>query len=611
MGAYPASVSTFTVVGRLWVDEGDGADGDADPDVNPQEGVSVTFTPQLNPKRIRVPGFGLVDIEPVAAVTDADGYVKTLNGEAVVLAYGGDPDITPTGWTWLVSIEATSVVPEDEFSIAGSAGGTVDLSEFASVSPADPGAEVVAWVSARDAAIAAKDDAEAAQAAAETAQAAAEAAQAAAEAVPTSNDAIVAALLEDGGSATRVAANAAFAGARQLPVQLGGDRFRRITFVVYHAVNLTAFNTDLDYYQEWNYTTVTPDQVLAHLNGTGTLPAKPLLITFDDGYNSQHAAAQALNTRGMVGTFYIATGWIDGTITGPSFGATDTVATWTQIQQWKAWGHDIQSHTVNHLDLESLTPTQVAAEFTGSKARIEAQVSGQTVRHLAYPYGSWDDDVMAALSGAGCETARVVKIGSDGHDAGPGLGTYAIATTQMNRMAFPSAGADFGPLFQVNCGRKVVEDEELVPDYGFEAGGKGWSFGAGGSVVTSEHATGTRAAQILQQASTVSSSITRIIPVGPYAAFSGKVKIKTAGLPAGTQTKIQLQTIRADGSTIITTSDAVVVTGNNGAWTEYTINFVADAGCAYLKVYLWLQGNASPTGAAYFDDLSVKRQLLA
>lgn len=209
MGAYPASVSTFTVVGRLHIDEGDSVDVGADPDVNPQEGVSVTFTPQLSPKRIRVPGFGLVDIAPVAAVTDADGYVKTIGGDDVVLAYGGDPDITPTGWTWLVSIEATSVVPEDEFSIAGSAGGTVDLSEFASVSPADPGAEVVAWVSARDAAIAAKDDAEAAQAAAETAQAAAEAAQAAAEAVPTSNDAIVAALLEDGGSATRVAANAA------------------------------------------------------------------------------------------------------------------------------------------------------------------------------------------------------------------------------------------------------------------------------------------------------------------------------------------------------------------------------------------------------------------
>ena len=138
MGAYPASVSTFTVVGRLHIDEGDGIDVGADPDVNPQEGVSVTFTPQLNPKRIRVPGFGLVDIAPVAAVTDADGYVKTLGGEDVVLAYGGDPDITPTGWTWLVSIEATSVVPEDEFSIAGSAGGTVDLSEFASVSPAAP-----------------------------------------------------------------------------------------------------------------------------------------------------------------------------------------------------------------------------------------------------------------------------------------------------------------------------------------------------------------------------------------------------------------------------------------------------------------------------------------
>jgi len=47
--------------------------------------------------------------------------------------------------------------------------------------------------------------------------------------------------------------------------------------------------------------------------GIGTLPARPLAITFDDGYaDNQQIAAPILSKLGLPATFFIATGYLDG-----------------------------------------------------------------------------------------------------------------------------------------------------------------------------------------------------------------------------------------------------------------------------------------------------------
>ena len=57
---------------------------------------------------------------------------------------------------------------------------------------------------------------------------------------------------------------------------------RRLVVLAYHGVDDRAsFSTHLDYLSR-RYNAVTLDQVLGALNG-GSLPANPVLITFDDG----------------------------------------------------------------------------------------------------------------------------------------------------------------------------------------------------------------------------------------------------------------------------------------------------------------------------------------
>jgi peptidoglycan/xylan/chitin deacetylase (PgdA/CDA1 family) len=395
-----------------------------------------------------------------------------------------------------------------------------------------------------------------------------------------------------------------------MPLQGVGARFRTLTIMTYHVVNLSTFQTDCDYYQEWNYTTVTLDQVLGHLNGTSTLAEKPLLITFDDGYGTQYNAASELHDRGMTGTWFLATNWIDGTQSQGAGGFLEATAlTWTQVNQMKTWGMDIQAHTMSHSDMTSLTATQVASEFTGCKARIEAQVTGQTVSHLAYPYGAWNSTVTNALAAAGCKLARVVRIAFDGTYPGANLGRYAIASTLNTRLALPSAGTGYTDIMQPNFYNTLSADPELVADYGWESGGaKGWTLGTGFSVTSSDKHSGTYSLTCAQGTSTVSSRTTRMIPVDPFCRVAGSVWVKTSGLPSASHAKVQYQIYKPDGVTLYQTIDAVDITGNNGAWTKYTFTYTGDMNSGFLFLYCWLQGNGSPSGNAYWDDFSLKRE---
>lgn len=58
-----------------------------------------------------------------------------------------------------------------------------------------------------------------------------------------------------------------------------------------YVVSPEQFRSDLVYLKEQGYTTVSAKQLADFVSGKGTLPEKPILITFDDGYASFYAYA--------------------------------------------------------------------------------------------------------------------------------------------------------------------------------------------------------------------------------------------------------------------------------------------------------------------------------
>lgn len=118
-------------------------------------------------------------------------------------------------------------------------------------------------------------------------------------------------------------------------------------------------------------------------------PPGRIVFTFDDGYRDQLPAAQKLASKGFRGTFYIVQDWVGDT--GGGFMALSDVKTLAQQ------GHDVESHTVTHPELTTLSKSRLSRELVNSRTYLESQ-TGKPVRHLAYPYGAYNANVEAATA---------------------------------------------------------------------------------------------------------------------------------------------------------------------------------------------------------------------
>jgi peptidoglycan/xylan/chitin deacetylase (PgdA/CDA1 family) len=169
------------------------------------------------------------------------------------------------------------------------------------------------------------------------------------------------------------------------------------------------------YLEQHGYTTVNLDQVLGGLRGE-PLPPKPVVITFDDGYSPQWAAAVILARHNMKATFYIINGgegsrWCIGASRRygdplqPPGGCGDAYLNWDEIRQLD---HNplftIGGHTVDHLNLATISDDQQRFEITAGKLDIEAQL-GHPINHLAYPYGAFNGASIQLAREAGYLTA--------------------------------------------------------------------------------------------------------------------------------------------------------------------------------------------------------------
>jgi len=125
-------------------------------------------------------------------------------------------------------------------------------------------------------------------------------------------------------------------------------------------------------------------------------------LTFDDGYLSVlEDALPVLLRHDFTATMFIISDRIGGTNewdagTGPVW----PLMTAAQVAQVAAAGMEIGSHTATHPRLPGIAADQVAAEISGSRARLrelfDLQVTG-----FAYPYGRMDATARQAVRDAG------------------------------------------------------------------------------------------------------------------------------------------------------------------------------------------------------------------
>jgi len=124
------------------------------------------------------------------------------------------------------------------------------------------------------------------------------------------------------------------------------------------------------------------------LDNIGAFP-KPVMITFDDGYECNYNILfPLLKKYNVKATIFAVAGsvWSKGRLSE------------SQIKEMSDSGLvSIQSHTVSHPDLTSLEADKLDYELSESKERIE-KLTGKPVIALAYPSGDNDAEVRAAAA---------------------------------------------------------------------------------------------------------------------------------------------------------------------------------------------------------------------
>jgi peptidoglycan/xylan/chitin deacetylase (PgdA/CDA1 family) len=193
------------------------------------------------------------------------------------------------------------------------------------------------------------------------------------------------------------------------------DRSVRVPVLTYHrvaplsAVGITDlkvepanFDAELAALSEAGYHTIHQAQLFSALYKGTPLPPKPVIISVDDGYvDDITRILPALQRYHMVATFFV----ITGRTTEPGFLSAQ------QIRQLDQAGMDVGDHTAHHVDLRQLTPTELQSETTGSRQVLD-RILGHPVYFFAYPFGAFDDAVVAAVKDAGFSMAYTTAGGT-------------------------------------------------------------------------------------------------------------------------------------------------------------------------------------------------------
>jgi len=152
------------------------------------------------------------------------------------------------------------------------------------------------------------------------------------------------------------------------------------------------FESHLRYLQEHGYRVITLDDLLAFLAYGKPLPDRPVILTFDDGYEDNYTHAfPLLRQYGMVGHFFIISDFVNQRRSG--------YMTWPQIEEMAAAGQRIGSHSRDHPDLKGKSVDYLVWQALGGLEAIQEHV-GYHPRWISYPAGSYDDQTIAVYRSA-------------------------------------------------------------------------------------------------------------------------------------------------------------------------------------------------------------------
>ena len=167
------------------------------------------------------------------------------------------------------------------------------------------------------------------------------------------------------------------------------------------------FRAQMSWVADEGFTTLTVRDYAALLAGRGSLPERPLLITFDDGLaDFASNALPVLQSFGHRCTMFVTTG-VAWHRRPRSLGGRPTMS-WSDIRTLPGPEMELGAHSHDHLQLDLLTKPRAASQLRVCKDLLEQETQG-SVDSFAYPHGYHRAATRRLVEGSGFTSACGVK----------------------------------------------------------------------------------------------------------------------------------------------------------------------------------------------------------
>ncbi len=227
------------------------------------------------------------------------------------------------------------------------------------------------------------------------------------------------------------------------------------------SVTPSAFAEQMELLAERGCTPLTTRQLAAvWRDGRRALPQRPVLITFDDGYEGVHRyALPELLRHDFPATLFTSTGWVLGRESRDRApGALDTMLDWDQVRELAACGVEVGGHSHSHPQLDQLRDDRLWFEVLRCKEILTEELDAPPVS-FAYPYGYSSPRVrrMVRTGGFGISLAVGNRL------ACRAQGPYALRRVTVRRS---TSTAEFERLVEGRAvARNFAKDRALTKSY--------------------------------------------------------------------------------------------------------------------------------------------------
>jgi peptidoglycan/xylan/chitin deacetylase (PgdA/CDA1 family) len=147
------------------------------------------------------------------------------------------------------------------------------------------------------------------------------------------------------------------------------------------------FKAQMQYLASHHYHPISLNRLMAHLTTGAPLPAKPVVLTCDDGEEGQFSTAfPVLKKHGFTAAFFPMT-----VVLGKKNWMSPD-----QLRTMDKAGMTIGDHTWDHHRVDRYSGHDWKRQIADSTDKLK-KILGHPVHYFAYPYGAWNEDAFSHL----------------------------------------------------------------------------------------------------------------------------------------------------------------------------------------------------------------------